>query len=85
MTGDCQARFREKGGVKLPSTYSTGIYRYIWIPAVRKEMTVVFLTSIPLIICDGYIEVTYFPQSAFLFDNQIVRRFAGEKRNQDTF
>ena len=21
--GDCQARFREKGGVKLPSTYST--------------------------------------------------------------
>ena len=23
MTGDCQARFREKGGVKLPSTYST--------------------------------------------------------------
>ena len=25
MTGDCQARFREKGGVKLPSTYSTGI------------------------------------------------------------
>ena len=25
--GDCQARFREKGGVKLPSTYSTGIGR----------------------------------------------------------
>ena len=23
--GDCQARFREKGGVKLPSTYSTAI------------------------------------------------------------
>ena len=23
--GDCQARFREKGGVKLPSTYSTEI------------------------------------------------------------
>ena len=23
--GDCQARFREKGGVKLPSTYSTVI------------------------------------------------------------
>lgn len=44
-----------------------------------------FLTSIPLIICDGYKEVTYFPQSAFLFDNQIVRRFAGEKRDQDTF
>ena len=25
VTGDCQARFREKGGVKLPSTYSTEI------------------------------------------------------------
>ena len=39
MTGDCQARFREKGGVKLPSTYSTVIMTIVSIRDFRANQS----------------------------------------------
>jgi len=36
--GDCQARFREKGGVKLPSTYSTEICIMKLSTGQKKEL-----------------------------------------------
>lgn len=38
MTGDCQARFREKGGVKLPSAYSTETMATVKILNTHKEL-----------------------------------------------
>ena len=62
MTGDCQARFREKGGVKLPSTYSTSAsvasivvelegripadFEY-WKPTFKSEATVELRFALP--------------------------------------
>ena len=43
--GDCQARFREKGGVKLPSTYSTEIDMIVLIilAAIMLIMGIIIL------------------------------------------